>query len=170
MFIHQEKFNKKRSWSKNKGFTLIEAMVALVVLTVALGPSLILTTNINNTAVIVKNNLIAANLAQEGLEVIRGMRDTNWFNGSSFDSGLSNGTYRVQWNSGSVITLGTNPPIKEDNGLYNYSTGNNTIFRRTITILKINSGELRIISEVTWEERGGRMRSINAESHLFNWK
>ena len=139
-------------------------------LSIALGPSLILTTNINNTAVVVKNNLIAANLAQEGVEVIRGIRDTNWFNGVAFDTGLANGAYRVEWNSDTLIALGTNPFIKEDNGLYNYSTGNNTIFRRTISILKVNAGELRIISEVTWEERGARARSSTAESHLFNWK
>ncbi len=165
MFTHPAKSNKLSG-----GFTLVEALVTLVVLTIALGPSLILTTNINNTAAVVKNNLIAANLAQEGVEVIRGIRDTNWFNGVAFDTGLADGTYRVEWNSDAVITLGANPPVKEDNGLYNYSTGNNTIFRRTISILKVNASELRIISEVTWEERGARARSAMAESHLFNWK
>ena len=144
--------------------------MALVVLTTALGPSLILTTNVNSTSVVVKNNLIAANLAQEGVEVIRGIRDTNWFNGTAFDTGLADGTYRVEWNSDAVIALGANPLIKEDNGLYNYSTGGNTIFRRTISILKVNAGELRIISEITWTERGGIAKSVMAESHLFNWK
>ena len=163
MFIPPVKFNRN-------GFTLVEALVTLVVLSIALGPALVLTTNINNTAVVVKNNLIAANLAQEGVEVIRGIRDTNWFNGVVFDTGLANGTYRIEWNSDVVIALGANPPIREDNGLFNYSTGNNTIFRRTISILKVNAGELRIISEVTWEERGARARSALAESHLFNWK
>lgn len=163
MYIHQVKFN-------SKGFTLVEALVTLVVLSIALGPSLILTTNINSTAAVVKNNLIAANLAQEGVEVIRGIRDTNWFNGVVFDTGLANGTYRVEWNSDAIIALGANPPIREDNGLYNYSTGNNTLFRRTISILKVNASELRVISEVTWEERGARARSAMAESHLFNWK
>ena len=163
MFTHPEKFNRN-------GFTLVEALVTLMVLSIALGPSLILTTNINNTATTVKNNLIAANLAQEGVEVVRGIRDTNWFNGAAFDTGLANGTYRVEWNSDTLIALGANPPIREDNGLYNYSTGSNTIFRRTISILKVNAGELRIISEITWEERGARAKSALAESHLFNWK
>ena len=163
MFIPPVKFNRN-------GFTLVEALVTLVVLSIALGPALVLTTNINNTAVVVKNNLIAANLAQEGVEVIRGIRDTNWFNGAAFDTGLADGTYRVEWNSDTLLALGANPPIKEDNGLYNYSTGNDTIFQRTISILKVNAGELRIISEVTWEERGARARSALAESHLFNWK
>lgn len=154
----------------NRGFTLVEALVTLVVLTIALGPSLILTTNISSTASVVRNNLVAANLAQEGVEVVRGMRDTNWFLGNPFDQGLANGTYRIQWDSTALIALGANPPVKEDTGLYNYSTGNDTIFRRTISVLKVNAGELRIISEVTWQERGGNDKSFQAESHLFNWK
>lgn len=167
MSILPEKSNNK---AVQEGFTLVEALVTLVVLSIALGPSLILTTNVSNTTSIVRNNLIAANLAQEGIEVVRAIRDTNWFLGNAFDQGLANGTYRVQWNSDSLIALGSNPPIKEDNGLYNYSTGSDTIFRRTISILKVNAGEIRVISQVIWQEKGGRDRSVMAESHLFNWK
>lgn len=165
MSILPEKLNRER------GFTLIEALVALVVLTIALGPVLILTTNITNTASVIKNNLIAAHLAQEGVEVVRGIRDTNWFTlGNNFDTGLSNGVYRVQWNSDSLLGLGSNPPLKEDSGYYSYDSGTDTIFRRTITINKINNGELRVISEITWTERGARTKSVKAESHLFNWR
>mgnify|MGYP001584865955 CR=1 FL=1 len=162
MYILPENLNKN-------GFTLVEALVTLVVLTIALGPALIVTTNISNTASVVRNNLIASNLAQEGVEVVRGIRDTNWFMGNPFDTGLANGTYRIQWDSTALITLGANPPIKEDNGLYNYSAGLNTVFKRTISVFKVNAGELRIISEVTWTERSGN-KSFQAESHLFNWK
>lgn len=170
MYIPPVKSNSRLALSSSKGFTLVEALVTLVVLTVALGPSLVLTTTINNTTLIVKNNLIAANLAQEGVEVIRGIRDTNWFNGVAFDTGLTDGIYRIEWSSDAVIALGANPFIREDSGLYNYSAGNNTIFRRTISILKVNTGELRIISEVTWQERGAIAKNSIAESHLFNWK
>lgn len=163
MYIPPEKLNK--------GFTLVEALVALVVLTVALGPALVLTSNVSSTAAAVKNNLIAANLAQEGVEVVRGIRDTNWFLGNAFDNGLADGIYRVEWGSNFVIGLGSDPFIKETNGLYNYSgSGTDTIFKRTITISKINASELRVISEVIWTERGARDRNIKAESHLFNWK
>lgn len=156
--------------TKKNGFTLVEALVALVVLSIALGPALILTSNINNTTAVIRNNLIAANLAQEGVEVIRGIRDTNWFNGVAFDNGLADGIYRVEWNSDSVMPLGANPPVKENNGLYNYSNGTDTIFKRTIAISKINASELRTVSEITWIEKGNRAKSVKVESHLFNWK
>ncbi|MDO8496612.1 MAG: prepilin-type N-terminal cleavage/methylation domain-containing protein, partial [bacterium] len=152
------------------GFTLIEALVALVILTTALGPALVLSSNISSTASVIQNNLIAANLSQEGVEVIRALRDANWHNGLSFDSGLSDGIYRIEWNSNSLITLGSNPPLKLSTGLYNYSSGTDTLFKRTVTITKINSEELRVISDVTWTERGNRARDVRAESHLFDWK
>ncbi len=162
MYPHPEKFNR--------GFTLVEALVALVVLTLAIGPALVLSSNVSSTSSVIKNNLIAANLSQEGLEVVRALRDANWFNGLLFDNNLANGIYRVEWNSSSLINLGTNPPLKISSGLYNYSSGTDTIFTRTITITKINAAELRIISDVAWTERGNNTKDIKAESHLFNWK
>ena len=162
MYPHQEKLNK--------GFTLIEALVALVILTLALGPALVLSGNISSTASIIQNNLIAANLSQEGVEVIRALRDANWFNGLSFDAGIADGIYRIEWNSNALISLGSNPPLKINAGLYNYSSGTDTKFKRTGTITKIKSEELRIISDVTWTERGNRTRDVKTESHLFDWK
>lgn len=163
-----EKLNKSRN--VEKGFTLIEALVALIILTVSLGPALVLSSNVSSTASVVKNNLIAANLSQEGVEVVRALRDANWHNGSPFDSGLNDGIYRIEWNSNTLIALSSNPPLKINNGLYSYSSGADTLFKRTVTITKINSEELKIISEVTWTERGNRTRSVKAESHLFDWK
>jgi prepilin-type N-terminal cleavage/methylation domain-containing protein len=162
MYPHQEQLNK--------GFTLIEALVALVVLSIGLGPALVLSSSLSTTASVVKNNLVATNLAQEGIEVVRALRDTNWFNSTTFDNGLADGIYRIEWNSDSLISLGTNPPLKEDNGLYNYTTGTDTVFKRTITLTKVNTAELKIVSDVTWTERGNRTRDVNIESHLFNWR
>lgn len=154
-----------------RGFTLIEAMMALVILTTALGPALILSSNVSSTASVIKNNLIATNLSQEGVEVVRALRDANWYNGLPFDTGLADGVYRIRrLPSPALIGLGSNPPLKIDNGHYNNSSGTDTIFRRTVAITKINSGDLRIISNVTWTERGGRARNVQTESHLFDWK
>ena len=168
MYLHPEKLNRVRC--AEKGFTLVEALVALVILTIALGPALVLSSNISSTASVIQNNLIAANLSQEGVEIIRALRDANWYNGLPFDTGLTDGSYRIEWSSNTLIALGSNPPLKISAGLYNYSSGVDTVFKRTVTITKINSEELRIISEVAWTERGNRARSVKAESHLFDWK
>ena len=155
-----------------RGFTLIEALVALVLVTVAMGPVLILATSAVNVASRIEHNLIASNLAQEGIEVIRNIRDTNWLNGAAFDNNLSAGTWRVQWDTvgGGLMAVGSNPILKKNNGLYSYTTGTDTVFRRTVTISKPNSGELILISSITWLERGSINRTVSAESHLFDWK
>ena len=156
----------------NRGFTLIETLVALVLITIAMGPVLISATSAVNVAARIEHNLIAANLAQEGIEVIRSIRDTNWLNGSAFDNNLPAGIWRVQWDtvSGGLMAVGSNPVLKKNNGLYNYPTGTDTVFKRTITISKPNSGELALVSSVTWVERGNINRTVSAESHLFNWR
>src|SRR3989344_2872892 len=114
----------------NRGFTLIEAMVALVLFTIAMGPVFILATSSINAASRIERNLIAANLAQDGIEVVRNIRDTNWLSGSAFDNNLSTGTWRVQWDTvnGGLMTVGSNPVLRKNNGVYNYSTGTNTLF------------------------------------------
>lgn len=172
MYQHPEKLNNLDNlrFNLNEGFTLIEALMALVILTISLGPALVLSSNISSTASVIQHNLIAANLSQEGVEVVRALRDANWHNGLAFDTGLADGIYRIEWNSNNLIALGINPPLKITSGLYNYSSGTDTIFKRALTITKINPGELRVISSVTWTERGDRSRDVKAESHLFDWK
>jgi type II secretory pathway pseudopilin PulG len=165
------------------GFTIIEAIIAILVLTMGLVPVLFFATSILNVSSNIRNNLIAANLAQEGIEVVRAIRDRDWLLGNGFNNGqyLSTpDTWRVQYNSDAPINLGANPPLKVDlGGIYNYSDGTDTQFRRTITVTEIASNvELMVVSEVTWPSRGGATvpgcpvgtRCVKAESHLYNWR
>lgn len=74
-FIEVNFFNKLKS---NNGFTLIELMITLAVFTIGISAALGLAmSNYNNS----RDNLdkiIAANLAREGIELIRNVRDSNW--------------------------------------------------------------------------------------------
>jgi len=168
---------KKLILNSSKGFTLVETLVALVILTVALVPILTLSSSASRVSISLQDNLISSGLAQEGVEVIRAIRDTNWFNGNPFNLGLGSDTigvstdYRVEWNSTSnnLSSIGTQP-LNLNNGRYTYSGGSITKFSRTITITKINAGELRVVSQVTWQSRYSISKSVTAESHLFNWK
>lgn len=153
-----------------RGFTLIETLVSLVILTVALIPILNLSSSASRVSSEIQDNLVASGLAQEGVEVIHALRDTNWFNNLAFDSGLGNGNYRVEWNSTSMLSLGSSPALNLNNGHYTYSGGTPTKFSRTISITKIDAGELKIVSQVTWLGRSNEAKSITAEDHLFNWR
>jgi len=61
----------------NTGFTLLEVVVALaVILAVLVGPVALATRGLFNFSYI-KDKLIALNLAQEGIEIVRAVRDNN---------------------------------------------------------------------------------------------
>lgn len=159
------------------GLTLVEALVTLVILSFGLIPSLAVISSSTAITSLIKNNLIAANLAQEGVEIIRGLRDANWFAGRAFDNGLQ-GNWMVQWNTdwstNPPQAVGTNTPLKFDSstGLFNYSTGVDTNFKRYVSIVKTADPcgcKLVVVSRVDWVQQG-RAKTINVESHLFDWK
>lgn len=161
--------NKKLIKNSNKGTTLVEALVAILILSIGIIPCLEIILLANGFSSSIKNNLIAANLSQEGVEVVRAIRDNNWFSNLAFNNGLADGTYRVDWNSNSPLPENGNPPLKLSSiGLYNYSSGADTNFRRRLTIVNATN-ELIINAEVTWTERG-KSQLISVESHLFDWK
>lgn len=157
-----------------KGTTLIEALVAILILVFGIVPSLAVIFTGNAFSSSVRNGLVASSLAQEGIEVVRAIRDANWFNNLAFDTGLPDGIYRLEWNSDVLLSESGNSLLKiTPAGLYNYASGVDTTFRRRVFITKLDpSGcncELRVITEVTWPERG-RTKIIQVESHLFNWR
>lgn len=163
--------------TKEAGLTLIEALVTLVVLSFGLIPSLAILSSSTRISTLIKNNLIAANLAQEGVEIIRSLRDSNWFANLPFDNGLV-GEWRVEWNtnwsSNLPQAIGSHPYLKFDpnTGTYNYSTGADTSFKRSVTVTKVVHPcdcELKVVSKVEWI-RYGTVRTQEVESHLFNWK
>ena len=129
-----------------------------------------------NVGNLVKNTSIANGLAQEGIEVVHNLRDSDWFVGRTFGSfGGSTTftigvpyTYCVQWDSLQLITTCTNPLKKDANGYLGYNSGTASIFSRTLAITKISDNEFKIIVNVTWKERSGD-KTVSAEEHLFNW-
>lgn len=153
------------------GFTLVEALVSLLIFSVALTAIFSLLSNNLKNALLVEHNFIASGLVQEGMEVVRNIRDSEWHLSNSFGTTIPDGSYRVQWNSQALLALEANPFLKKDsgNGLVSYDTGNNMIFKRTVTISAVSGVEKRIVVSVTWDERGVP-KSVSAEIHLFNWK
>lgn len=71
-----------------RGSSLIEAMVAITVIVTAVSSSLALIQSSITATRVGGQQVTAANLAREGLEVVRAMRDTNWLQGRSFQVGL----------------------------------------------------------------------------------
>lgn len=158
--------------SKNiKGFTLIETIVATSIIVTALVSSLAL---INSSLVFASSfadRLAASNLAAEGIEVARNIRDNNWLANLSWNNGLSNGDYNMVYNSLSLIAYSDTPlKLNSSSGIYDYSAlSDQTIFKRKISITNLSSYEMKIVSTVSWQRRN-KPYSIIVEDHLFNWK
>lgn len=170
-----------------KGFTLLEVMVAISVMTLAVTGSFIL---IQQTLVAVslgQSKLIASYLAQEGFEIVRNIRDSNWleqryYSTVSWDDGISNllsegqsRDYIADYQSPELIPLSETEPflnLYEDldgNYFYSYSPGQPTVFKRKISITKINNDKIKVEILVEWSERG-RNHNFSAQEYLYNWK
>lgn len=163
----------------NSGFTILEVLIALFIISIAFSASVYLIVTNSNSANIIKNTYIASGLIQEGVEVVRNLRDGDWFAGRPFGAfgnpgGLefADGAYRVQWNSAFPLS-GLSVYLNKDNasGLYSYDPGGvPTLFQRQIQLTTVNPNvEKKIVVTVSWFERNAS-RSLSAEEHLYNWK
>lgn len=175
---------------QQKGFTIVELIITIFVLSIAIigvynafSILVILTSNITN-------RLTAAYLAQEGMEIIRNIRDSNWIVLSPWDDGLSN----CASPSGCDVDYMTNsvdgplPYVADRNlyinsaGFYNHSNdGQKTRFKRKIIITPVDGYDyiMKVVVNVSWDERenilnsifGGQTQpgKIEATEYLYNW-
>ncbi|MFC1615856.1 prepilin-type N-terminal cleavage/methylation domain-containing protein [Patescibacteria group bacterium] len=96
-------FKKIKKLGKNvKGFTLTEVLIGMMILSIAIvtGTNLLVSLiDSNKTAV---STMQAYYLAQEGLEAVRNMRDTNWLHNRDWLDGeiydMSDGEFAVDIN------------------------------------------------------------------------
>ncbi len=171
----------------SRGFTLLEVVAAIFILTLGLGASFSLIQQTLAAASIVESKLTAVYLAQEGIEIIRNIRDTNWLEQrigmNSWDDGLTGcdpcceGDYKTD--TSPSLTLNNLLQcdydqlhfldINED-GFYSYATSGSfvqTKFKRKITI-ETEPGKVMISVEVEWMERG-KFYNIEVCEDITNW-
>jgi hypothetical protein len=172
-------------------FTILEVILAITVLTIAVGGSFILISQTIGSISVIQSRLIASYLIQEGLEISRNIRDSNWLKNQTWDQGLSAGNWEADYTTTSfdedcgnvehynchIYDDNSFLKIPETNEFYNYSSGTDTIFKRKITIsdrVDLNEppdgqiDKFKISVEVFWKERG-QLYSLPAQEYLYNW-
>ncbi|MBI2046287.1 MAG: type II secretion system protein [Parcubacteria group bacterium] len=160
-----------------RGFTLIESLVAITILVTAiLGPMTIAANGIA-LATYARDQATAFFLAQEGLEYIRNLRDSNalsrvdWLVG--IDACLSNSCFVDSPDNTISACSGACPIVRYDSatGVYGYDASwSGTNFTRTITVTQVVPGEEVIVSStVAWKRGALAARTLTLEETLFNW-
>jgi len=165
-------FNKRYQ----KAFTLLEVIVAITVLTIAVGGSFALIQQTMVAASLNQSKLTAYYLAQEGIELVRNIRDSNWLEQRAnptvlWKEGLGAGDWEADFNDSGLVQ----PFVGEgrflnvgSEGFYTYSGESSTPFKRKITIAEMGSNALEVTVQVLWSERG-RDHQVEVKEHIYNW-
>lgn len=148
---------------KNKGFSLVEAILSVFLVTLGLVVAVSLVTKGLGESMDSANQNVAALLAQEGIELVRNVRDNNWANEASggdsfyrFPSESSDCRIDKNFSYGSNMTCNLSSFSQfrlrsDDNKFYIHSgTGDLGIFYRKITISPVGTNAKTITSMVAW--------------------
>lgn len=137
-------FNKKT----NKGFSIAEVVISVFVITVGLLAIIKLITGSMTYSILSRDQIIASQLAQEGIELVRNVRDNNAFNSESrtwMDSLGNNANACVEYDMNTQhpvdFTCSTNQ-LFYDPATYTYSHDNGdeaTRFYRQLVIQEVDN-------------------------------
>lgn len=186
-----DKVAKKNSLT---GFTLLETIVALSVILGGLAGPLALATRGIFVAKFTKSKLVALYLAEEGIEIIRHMRENNILCGSDWRglgpctapgvrTTIQDGSYQV-----SVVnsppscpqifsTTGSPMVFDSTSGLYLQSRSGficpgiatSPSFTREVTLSSPATDQMRVVATVTWYDSDIR-RQVRLEEVFYNWQ
>ena len=121
-------------------------ILAVFILTIAVFSSYSLIQQTLISTSLNQSKLVAYYFAQQELENIKNVRDTNWLQGSAWNQNISS----ISWT-----------PL-------NFSDGSQSIFQKSITVSEISSDCLEIEVVIKWSERG-REQSVEIINQLYNW-
>ena len=163
-----------KSQKSQRGFTLLESMVAIAIFSVGISAAVFVIVQSINVGTRTKNKIIAANLTQEGIEVMRNIRDRNWLAGRAWTDGIEGLTDAcLQWNSDNVAGFFINDSSACNTNLFfvggHYiQTASPAQFSRTVTTQVLDGPPEQLLVSVT--TTCGVNCSITAENYLYNWK
>lgn len=164
------------------GFTLIETMVAIALLTISIVAPMSLTTQSLASAYYARDQITAFHLAQEAIESVRHVRDGNVLkNALGTPTALladipSGAPFTIDTtNDDSMVVCGGTCQVlrKSSGGLYGYDAAwTPTYFTRTVTATVVpdsNDNEINVTVTVEWKTGSFQTRSFTIAENLFSW-
>jgi len=172
-----------------RGQSLVEAIIALGVLTIGFVALLTLLNKSLGLSSFVSDRNTATYLAAEGIEIVKNIAGANINRGYDFDDGFDNGSYEVSYDTpldeddiapdnfnpgkrlGGVGQLSNAPVLFDENLGYNYLGGTPSDFIRTVVIYVSDPPGtwIKVQSIVRWKTKGGGEDEIVMEDYIFNW-
>jgi len=178
---------------KENGFTIIEIIIAIFILCIGIIGVYSAFSAVSILTSDSADRLVAAYLSQEGIEIIRNIRDANWllcfgslcywtdhltdcaagcevdYKNSPIGVYSSGGTHGliIQWaNNGRYLET-------DSDGFYRYLTNENpTKFKRKVSIILLGNYAMRVVSEVSWDKRasilGGALKAGEGDCNPLN--
>ena len=192
--FYKNSTNAKRGQPAGQaGFTLVETLAAILLISVAIVAPMGLTVQSIQGAFYARDQITASNLAQEGIEAVRSVRDANVISialGNAttklFDGIPTTHPFRVDGTQ--IMPANIIPNDSCDGGcqalatngtLYGYPSDTGftkpTIFTRTMTASVVwsdGSGvaqEIQVTSTVTWKTAAYKKNTITLTENLYNW-
>lgn len=161
----------KKNIKTEAAFSLVEMIVVLFVISVGLiGVLSLVIQNIQSQS-LNKDNIIAYQLAQEGIELVRKTRDSNWLASVDWNLNLVDGTYYMDYLDATPnISNVSTGKLYKGGGYYSHdSSGEETSFSRLLKIESIDANHLRVYSIVSWFNRD-KTFEYKLETELYDWK
>lgn len=157
-------------------FSIIEIMAVLLIVSLGIIGVSHLAVQSMQAQTINRGSIIGYQLAQEGIEIVRQIRDTNWLQEKIWNAGLATGQYCVDFISPVLRPAGS------ANDCRLYLTGDNyyyspitpkaidtpSDFSRIIYIQAATSSA-SVKARVTWHERD-RFFNYEVETEIYDWK
>jgi len=168
--------------SKAAGFSIIEVIAVTLIISIGLVGMLSLTWQSIKVLGINRGNLIASQLAQEGMELVRNTRDTDWLTGVGGGWDCSSPCYFiVDYNHPELTPAGAGVDSNEAklnlgaNGYYCHESLDAncnvalTSFNRVISITGSSTASSTVKSWVRYKN-GDNFFDYIAETILYDWR
>ena len=113
----------------------------------------------------------AAYLAQEGIEIVRNVRDENFLKDRNWETGLPSGDWQADYTATKLDNHYNGDYLNIDNnGFYSYQAGSKTTpFKRKITINYDGSDKLNVSVEIYWRYGKDIKGPITVQEVLYKW-
>ncbi|MFH1036582.1 MAG: prepilin-type N-terminal cleavage/methylation domain-containing protein [Patescibacteria group bacterium] len=176
---------------KSAGFTILEVIAAIFIISIGIVALINVIPSLSSGMSINSSRFTAAYLAQEGIEIVRNIRDGNLLeaynrgDSTPWDEGLTNcgSGCEIDYHCVTVENPDTTDPaghncfgiygteghfLKIDSAnFYNYFSGNDTKYKRKITITgEVNDAIVSVL--ILWEDRGKNYQ-FSVQEKLYQW-